>query len=169
MHFTLDYADIADADVVLECVTEDLDTKHTVYRQIHTHCKTAGVVASATSVFHPDDLAQDTGLEEILLVVHPFNPPHAVPFIEVVQGAKTWADATDLIKTVMEACGRYVIVMKKAAPGFIVNRLQHPLFREAYYLLENGYADARDVDAAMHSFMPCTPRAEFSNIKMRPA
>ena len=154
--FTTNYEDIADFKVVYECAVENLEVKHGIYRQIEKHLADLEVLASATSALSPDDLVK--GLEkkkDTLAVAHPFNPPHLVPFVEAVKSEYTSGPAMKLIDEILTYCGRKVVTMKKGAPGFIANRLQHALMREALYMVEQGYASPRDIDTAlMYSFMP---------------
>lgn len=156
LHFTLTYQDLAEADVIFECAFEDKDVKWSIYKEIEENCGNYKVIISTSSAMSPDTLSP--GLKrtpEKLVVAHPFNPPHLVPFVELVGSAVTDREAVQTAYNVLEACGRKVCVMKKSAPGFIANRLQHALLREAIYMVEQGIADPRDIDKAlMYSFMP---------------
>lgn len=156
LNYTLDYKDLADADIIVECVLEELQVKFKIYKDIEKYCTNAKAIISTTSALSVDDLVE--GLDkykDIMIVAHPFNPPHLVPFFEVVKSKYTREGVTEHVVELLEAVNREVVVLKKSAPGFIANRLQHALFREAIYIVENGIADPRDVDkAAMYSFMP---------------
>jgi 3-hydroxybutyryl-CoA dehydrogenase len=154
--YTTDYAGLADADVVVECVPEILEEKHKVYKKLEDACERIQALASATSALSPDDLMM--GMKkwpEKLLVAHPINPPHLVLFVEIVKSAETSQNAVDRTRALFESCGRKVCVMKKSAPGFIVNRLHHALLREAMHMVDEGLADPAEIDKAlMHSVMP---------------
>lgn len=154
--YTLDYADIADADIVFECAFENREVKWGIYKEIEKHCTCFKAIVSTSSAMVPEDLMK--GLAENkdkLLVAHPFNPPHLVPFVEMVKSSQTSEEAVRLVYNMLEDCGRKVCVMQKSAPGFIANRLQHALLREAMYMVEQGMASPRDIDKAlMYSFMP---------------
>jgi 3-hydroxybutyryl-CoA dehydrogenase len=154
--YTTDYRDLKDADIVIEAVSEDLGEKYKVYGKIEEACEKIQVLASATSAISPDDLKKGVKKwPEKVLVAHPINPPHVVPFLEIVRSSETDQRAVDLTYKFFESCGRRVCVMKKSAPGFIVNRLQHALLREAMYMVDNGLADPEEIDKAlMNSFMP---------------
>lgn len=156
LSYTQSYEDLADADIVVECVFEDLAVKHSVYKKIEACIQAPEAIFSTTSALSVDDLAE--GMDKYrskLVVAHPFNPPHLVPFFEVVKSKDTEDGVTEKVAELLEDADREVVVLKKSAPGFIANRLQHALFREAIYIVESGIADARDVDkAAMYSFMP---------------
>ncbi len=156
LHFTQQYEDISDVDFIFECVVERLEIKHAVYSQLEKHCKQVRAIASSTSAISADDLAKglDT-LKDRLLVAHPWNPPHLVPFVEVLRSQYTADDAEKVLVAVLESVGRKVAVMKKSAPGFIANRLQHALYREAVYMVEQGITTPQDVDMALnYSFIP---------------
>lgn len=156
LSITLDYADLADTDFIFECVVERLEVKYCVYENIEKHCKQFKVLASTTSAIATDDLAE--GLKdnkEKLVVAHPYNPPHLVPFVEIVKSKFTSEEAAQLAYDVLESTGRKAIIMPKSAPGFVANRLQHALLREAVHIVEEGLAAPRDIDKAlMYSFMP---------------
>lgn len=156
LSFTFDYAEVAHTDFIFECVIENLEVKHSVYELIETHCNQFRALASSTSALSADDLA--AGLKknkDKLVVAHPYNPPHLVPFVEVVKNAHTTDEAAQTVYDVLESTGRKVIIMQKSAPGFVANRLQHALLREAINIVEQGLATPRDVDKAlMYSFAP---------------
>lgn len=154
--FTFDYSDIANADFIFECVVERIDVKFCVYENIEKYCTQFKVLASSTSALSADDLAE--GLKnnkEKLVVAHPYNPPHLVPFVEIVKSKYTADEAAQAAYDVLESTGRKVIIMQRCAPGFVANRLQHALLREAVHIVEEGLATPRDIDKAlMYSFMP---------------
>lgn len=154
--YTVDYADLKDADIVFECVPEILEEKYKIYAQLEASCEKLQALASATSALSPDDLIKGVHKwPEKVLVAHPFNPPHLVPFVEIVKSAITAQKPVDLVYNFLESCGRRVCIMKKSAPGFIANRLHHALLREAMYMVDNGLADPEEIDKTlMYSFMP---------------
>ena len=118
-------------------------------------CPVCKVIASTSSAMAPEDLCAGLDCANKIVVTHPFNPPHLVPFVEMVKSPCTSEEAAQVAYDVLEDCGRKVCVMKKSAPGFIANRLQHALLREALYMAEEGLADPRNIDKAlMYSFMP---------------
>lgn len=152
---TQKYEDIADADFIFECVFEKIDVKHSVYKEIEKHCKQFKAIASSTSAITADDLSKGLVQKDKLCVAHPYNPPHLVPFVEVVKSQYSSAESVKVIVDVLESVGREVVVMKKGAPGFIANRLQHALVRESVYMIEQGIATPEDIDKTLkNSFMP---------------
>ncbi len=156
LKYTESYADLADTDILFECAVEDFGIKYEIYKQIERHCVKLEALASTTSALSADDLAKGlTKYKEKMVVAHPFNPPHLVPFVELVKSSHTDEKAAKLVYDFLEYCGRKVVTMQKGAPGFIANRLQHALLREAIYMVEQGYASPREIDKAlMYSFMP---------------
>ena len=154
--FTQQYEDISDVDFIFECVVERIEIKHAVYALLEKHCKQVRAIASSTSAISADDLAKGLNtLKDRLLVAHPWNPPHLVPFVEVLKSQYTADDAEKVLVAVLESVGRKVAVMKKSAPGFIANRLQHALYREAVYMVEQGITTPQDIDMALkYSFIP---------------
>ena len=153
---TSKFSDFANVEVIFECIFENLEMKLVAYGELDKHCKNLKALASTTSALSPEDLKKGLpSAPEKVLVAHPFNPPHLVPFVELVKSETTSPEAAQLVYDILEDCGRKVCVMEKCAPGFIANRLQHALLREAMYMAEQGMASPRDIDKAlMFSFMP---------------
>jgi len=158
LFITEDYADIGDADFVYECVIEDKAVKYSVYAELERRCKKLRGIASTSSAMDTDLLCQGFSSPEfkaLFATAHPWNPPHLVPCVEVVKGAHTGDDALKFICDVLESCGRAPVVMYKSVPGFVANRLQHAIYREAAYMVEQGIATPQDIDRALKtSFVP---------------
>lgn len=153
--FTTNYRGLSEVSLVFECVVEKLSVKYSVYERLEKHCKKLQAIASSTSAISADDLADGLEAKELLAVAHPWNPPHLVPCVEVVKSRFTSENALKLIVDTLSSVGREVVVMKSAAPGFIGNRLQHALFREAVNLVEKGIASPEDIDRTLRSsFIP---------------
>jgi len=153
---TGDYADFADVEVVFEALFEDMEIKRVCFEALDKHAPKMKALASTTSALSPEDLMEllPSGKERVM-VAHPFNPPHLVPFVELVRSTISDPKAVQLVYELLEDCGRKVCIMDKCAPGFIANRLQHALLREAMYMVEQGMASPRDIDKALqYSFMP---------------
>ena len=149
------YAALADVDFVFECVVEQLDEKHAVYAELEKHCRQLKAIASSTSAFPPEELAAGMTRKELLAVAHPWNPPHLVPCVEVVKSGFTSEAALQFIVDLLKSVGRAPVLMNKSAPGFIANRLQHALYREAAYMVEQGIASPQDIDTSLKtSFIP---------------
>jgi 3-hydroxybutyryl-CoA dehydrogenase len=154
--YSTDYGALADCDVIFECVTEVADVKHEVYARIEELCPKIKAICSVSSSLVPDVLAQKaTKYKDRIIVTHPFNPAHMVPFFELCGGANTDPGVLQFAKELLESLDRKPVILKKPAPGFIGNRLQFALWREALNLVESGIADPRDIDTCLnYSFCP---------------
>jgi len=147
---TQSYADMQAVQAVFEAVTERIDIKYTVYKQLDQFVPSALLVASVSSALSAEILSAGTVHKERLLVAHLWNPPHLVPGVEIVRSQYT-ADST--VKTALDFLtylGRNVVVLNKDIEGFIGNRIMHAMYREALYLIEEGIAGAEDIDRLIH-------------------
>ncbi len=149
LRITRNWSDLSTAGLIIESVYEQLDTKHDVYRQIEAVCPAGTIIASMTSGIAPDSLAAGLAHPERLIVAHPFMPPHLVPCVEVVRSLATSDETVDKTVRFLESVGRSVIILKRSVDGFIVNRLQYAMFREAVHLIELGVATAADIDRTL--------------------
>ena len=156
LNYTQEYDGLSDVDVIFESVVEDLDVKHSVYGEIEKHCPAVRAICSVSSAIVADDLAAGMGkYKDRIVVTHPFYPPHLVPYFEICTGSETADGVSGFAKALLESLGRKPVVLKKSAPGFIGNRLQFALWREALHIVESGIADPRDIDTClMYSFCP---------------
>lgn len=156
IRFVYDYADLGDAEAAFESVVEDAEVKYGVYRALEAHCPHLWAICSVSSSIVPDALAAGAGeYADRILVTHPFNPPHLVPYFEVCAAEKTAAGVTDYVMELLRDLDRKPVLLKKPTPGFIGNRLQFALWREALALVSEGVCDPRDVDTCLQwSFCP---------------
>jgi 3-hydroxybutyryl-CoA dehydrogenase len=139
-------AAVAPADLVIEAVPEDLPLKHAVFRDIDGWAPPHAILASNTSSFMPSVIAAATGRPDRVLVAHYFNPPHLLPLVELVRGEQT-SDATiAAMRSFYLGIGKKPVVVQREAPGFVGNRLQMALLREALAIVEAGIASPHDVD-----------------------
>ena len=157
MWFT-SYEELSSAPVIFEGVTEDPRVKQEVYRSIAKACPNVEMIASCTSALTPDMLTEGLTEKEYadrILVAHPFNPVHMVPYVELCKADITKDGLMEKLVELLEDLGRVPVVLKKPTPGFIGNRLQFALFRECMALVEEGVCDYRDIDKALnYSFCP---------------
>lgn len=143
---------VAGADLVIEAVTEDLELKQALFAQVGDLAPTA-VLATNSSVLRTTDIAARTAHPERVVGTHWFNPPHLVPVVEVVQGDDTAFEYVAWVMDLLTQVGKLPVHVRKDVPGFIGNRLQHALWREAMHLVATGVCDAETVDlVARHSF-----------------
>ena len=154
--FTTDYGELAGCNVVFECVTEDINLKHEIFARLESACPEVRAICSVSSSFIPDILAEKaTKLKDRIIVAHPFNPAHMVPYFELCGGAFTAPGVLEFASELLKSLDRKPVILKKPAPGFIGNRLQFALWREALNLVESGICDPEDVDACLnYSFCP---------------
>lgn len=144
---TTELADaVADADVVIEAVFEDLALKHALFERIESHCSESTIIASNTSSLMPSQLAQRLKHPERFVIVHYFNPAYLIPLVEVVPGPATTEATVRIVTELLKKVGKRPVVLRKEAAGFVANRLQLALFREAISIVEQGIASPEDVD-----------------------
>jgi 3-hydroxybutyryl-CoA dehydrogenase len=134
----------ADADIVFEAVFESLDAKRPVLAAISA--ATDGVIASNTSTFTPSVLARMVEDPGRLLVAHFFHPAEVVPLVEVVPSPGTRREAVDAVRALLERLGKAPVLLHAEAPGFVANRLQAAVLREALALVDAGVVDAEGID-----------------------
>lgn len=140
---------VADAYLVIEAVFEDLKLKQSVFKQLSDICSERSILASNTSSIMPSILATVTNCPDRVVVAHYFYPPHLLPLVEIVRSKFTSDETVEAVFNLIKATGKKPIIAQKEAPGFIANRLQVALFREAFHIVEQGYASAQDVDSAV--------------------
>jgi 3-hydroxybutyryl-CoA dehydrogenase len=139
-------AAVADADLVIEAVTENLDVKRVVFGELDAWAPPHAILASNSSTFMPSLLAAATNRPEKVIVAHYFNPPHLLPLVELVRGAQTSDETVETLRALYLKIGKSPAVVQKEAPGFVGNRLQMALLREALAIVESGIATPQDVD-----------------------
>jgi 3-hydroxybutyryl-CoA dehydrogenase len=143
------------AEYVVEAVPEDLTIKQQVFGQLDRAAAPGAVLASNTSGYDPADLAAGLAHPERVVVAHYFGPAYLIPAVEVVPHAGTAHWAVERATAVLRAAGKRPIPLGKFVPGFVANRLQQALFREALWLVRNGVATPEAVDEIVrYSFGP---------------
>lgn len=139
-------AAVADADVVIEAVPERLALKREIFARIEAATRPAALLATNTSAIPIADISAQLKTPERVLGMHFWNPPHLVPLVEVVQGARTDPRCVARAMALVAAVGMSPVHVRRDIPGFIGNRLQHALKREAIALVAAGVCDARTLD-----------------------
>ncbi len=137
---------VRDADYVVEAVLEDLPLKQKLFGEIEPRVRPDTILASNTSVIPITDIMQGLKRRERALGTHWWNPPFLVPLVEVIETQWTTPEAVAFTMKLHADAGKQPAHVKKDVPGFIGNRLQHALWREAVSLVENGICDAETVD-----------------------
>ncbi len=143
-----DKADLADCDLVVEAIVENLDVKKALFAELGGLCKPETIFASNTSSFPIGEMAEASGRPERMVGLHFFNPVQLMRLVEVVRTDATTEDVFATAKGFGEAVGK-VPVACKDTPGFVVNRLLVPYMTQALLMLERGDATMEDIDAAM--------------------
>jgi 3-hydroxybutyryl-CoA dehydrogenase len=140
---------VAEADYVAEAIVENLAAKQALYGELDAITRPDAVLASNTSTLMPSALAEPVRRRGRLLVAHYFNPGHLIPVVEVVLGPETAPEAVETTTRLLREAGKTPAVLRKEVPGFIANRLQSALLREALALVEDGVCSMEDLDAVV--------------------
>ncbi|MCX4635440.1 3-hydroxyacyl-CoA dehydrogenase NAD-binding domain-containing protein [Streptomyces sp. P9-2B-2] len=140
---------VADADFVQESAPEKLELKRSLLAELAAATRPGVVIASSTSGYPMTDMQTEAENAGRLVVGHPFNPPYLIPLVEVVGGEQTDPGAVDWASRFYGVAGKSVITMDRELPGFIANRLQEALWREALHMVANGEATVEDIDASI--------------------
>nr|WP_236066853.1 3-hydroxyacyl-CoA dehydrogenase family protein [Paraburkholderia haematera] len=140
---------MASAQFVIEAIPEVLELKHRLYASLAGLMADDAILASNTSGFPPDQLAASLRAKERFLIAHFWNPPHMIPLVEVVPGTATAPEVTNQTAALMSAIGMEPVVLAKAIPGFVGNRLQFAVLREALNIVRSGAATPDVVDRVM--------------------
>jgi len=143
-----DLGELADCDLVLESIVEDLATKKALFNDLDRLCADGAILATNTSTLPVIDLAMETGRPDRVCGVHFFNPAPVMALVEVVRALTTSDETVGAARAFAEACGKSPVEVKDRA-GFIVNALLFPYLNNAIRMLENGTASRDDIDAAM--------------------
>jgi 3-hydroxybutyryl-CoA dehydrogenase len=148
--YTTDFQKAAEtADFVVECIPENLDMKQEMFSALDRLCKPEAILASNTSVISITEIAAKSVNKNRIIGSHFWNPPFLLPLVEVVQTEFTAADVMERAMNLFRDVGKHPIHVRKDVPGFVANRLQHALWREAISIVEKGIADAETVDSAI--------------------
>ncbi|MET3368446.1 UNVERIFIED_CONTAM: carnitine 3-dehydrogenase [Jeotgalibacillus campisalis] len=151
-NFTV-HSDLAEAvdgaGFVQESAPEVLDLKRSLLARIDSVTAQDVVIASSTSGYGMTEMATEAANPARLVVGHPFNPPYLIPLVEVVGGENSSADAVKWAAAWYEHIGKSVISMDREVPGFIANRLQEALWREALHMVDKGEATVEQIDLAI--------------------
>lgn len=145
---SLNKADLADCDLVIEAIVENLDVKKALFAELGKLCKPTTIFASNTSSFPIAEMGDASGRPERMVGLHFFNPVQLMKLVEVVRTPKTADEVFAEARAFGEACGKKPVACKDT-PGFVVNRLLVPYMVEAMKMLERGDATAEDIDVAM--------------------
>lgn len=144
---TTSYKSLANCELVIENVVEDLAVKQQVFREIEQNCRPTTILASNTSSLLVSDITKGLKHQERCVGMHFFNPVHRMRLVEVISTLQTSQETTNTVVEIASEMGKTAIAVEDS-PGFIVNRVLFPLLNEAVLLLESGKASAEDIDRA---------------------
>ena len=148
-HAGLDSVPWQDIEMVVECIPERLDLKRALFAELERCARPEAVLASNSSSFPISDIALGLATQERMIGLHYFLPAHLVPLVEVIRSEKTRAGLPEEVGELMRALGKVPVQVRKDIPGFLANRMQHALAREAFALIDAGIATPADIDAAV--------------------
>jgi 3-hydroxyacyl-CoA dehydrogenase len=141
---------VTDADLIQENGPERLDFKQRLYGQIDELLPPDVIIASSSSGLKMSEMQLGAASHpERCVIAHPFNPPHVIPLVEIVGGAKTSEETIRRAEEFYTSIGKKTVRLKKELPGHVANRLQAALAREVYYLIAEDVLSAADVDTAL--------------------
>jgi 3-hydroxybutyryl-CoA dehydrogenase len=143
-----DLGELADCDLVIESVVEDLEAKKHLFNELDRVCRDGAIIATNTSTLPVVEMAMVTGRPERVCGIHFFNPATMMALVEVVRAITTSDDTIDEARAFATACGKSPVLVKDQA-GFIVNALLFPYLNNAVKLLDAGVASRDDIDEAM--------------------
>jgi 3-hydroxybutyryl-CoA dehydrogenase len=141
--------ELAGAAMAVEAIPEVLAAKHALYAKLESIMAPDAIIASNTSGFPPDALSEHMAKPARFLVAHFWNPPHLIPLVEVVPGSATDPEVVERSVRLLAGVKAEPVVLKTAIPGFIGNRLQFAVLREALHIVRSGAATPETVDAVM--------------------
>jgi 3-hydroxybutyryl-CoA dehydrogenase len=144
---------VQDVQLVTECIVEKLASKQEMFAQLERFAPPYSVLASNTSSLSLSDIALHLEDKSRLIITHYFNPAHILPTVEVVACPATSSAVADRVCRLLVSVGKVPIVLRKEIPGFIVNRIQAAMVREALFLLEQGITTAEELDLAVRGSM----------------
>jgi len=140
---------IDQAELVIECIPEEMKLKKKLFAELSRQCDCETILASNTSGLSITSIASSAVCPERVAGYHWWNPPHIMPLVEVVRGEQTSSETASILVATAKDLGKTPIVVHRDVPGFVGNRLQLSVFREALHLLSAGIATAEDIDKAM--------------------
>jgi len=150
IHFSVSVESAVEhATFVIEAIPENLQLKQDYYKNLDRLCGKDVVLASNTSGLSPTAIARDMDHPNRMVVTHFWNPAHLMPLVEVVRGERTDDGTIARSMELLRQMNKKPIEVKKDIPGFVGNRLQYALFREAQHILEEGVATEEDIDQAV--------------------
>ena len=134
------------ANVVVEAVSENLELKQSIFKTLDEICSPESILCTNTSVMSITEIAANAVNRSRIVGTHFWNPPHLIPLVEVIPGDDTSPEIVENIFALLAAVGKHPVRVKRDVPGFVGNRLQHALWREAVSIVDQGIAEPAEVD-----------------------
>lgn len=147
--YTTDKKAFADVDVIIEAIIEKMDIKQDFWEEVEAIAKEDAILATNTSGLSITEIYKKVKNKGRFVGMHWWNPPHIIPLIELIKGAETADETVELLTKLVQKIGKQSVVVQKDVNGFIGNRIQFAVFREALKIVEDGIATVEDVDKAM--------------------
>lgn len=152
VRLTTDMADgCRDAGFVTEAVFEDMALKQRIFAELDAICPVETILCSNTSVMSITEIASKAQHRERIVGTHWWNPPYLIPLVEVVRTTETAVSVADSTFKLLQQIGKRPVHVYKDVPGFVGNRLQHALWREAFAIIDEGICDAATVDEVVRN------------------
>ena len=140
---------VKNADFVIECIPENMELKQNLFARLESICRKDTIFATNTSVMSITEISEKSKNKSRIVGCHFWNPPYLIPLVEVVKSDYTTDEVMDKAIELLKKAKKHPIRVSKDVPGFVANRLQHALWREAISIVERGIADAATVDEAI--------------------
>ncbi len=140
---------VSRADLVIEAVFEDMKIKRETFAKLEERCRPDTIFCTNSSVMSPSEISAELKYRERFVGTHFWNPGHLIPLVEVIKSDASSDEVAQTVMEVLSSAGKEPVLCKKDVPGFIANRMQHALWREAISIVERGIADAATVDKAV--------------------
>lgn len=137
------------ADIVFECIVEKLDIKQEWFAKMDSVFPVTTILATNTSAIGITEIAEKSVHKERIIGTHYWNPAYLVPLVEVIRTKYVSDEVVKATYDLLAEAGKRPVIVKKDVPGFLANRMQHALFREALSIIEQDIADPQDVDDAI--------------------
>lgn len=147
--YTEDFQAIANADIVFECIVENLNVKQDMFQKLDSICGPNTILASNTSAISITEIASKSVHKDRIIGTHYWNPAYLIPLVEVIRTEQVSDQTVERTFEILKSAGKHPVLVQKDVPGFLANRLQHALFREAISIVEHGIASPKDVDEAI--------------------
>ncbi len=142
---------VENADIVIEATSENLELKQQIFEKLDVYCKPNAILLSNTSTFLPSAIGRNTTRTANIAIAHYFNPPHLLPIVEIVRGPETSNSTITAVVKLLESIGKKPAVVQQEIQGFIGNRLQAAIFREALHLVSEEVSTAQEIDEVVKS------------------